>query len=263
MSWSLFPPQTTEVQFDEKWAFVRKKEAHCEPGESEQGDNWDHVAFDPEHRLVVSLVPGKRTKANTDRLVADFARRTGRQPMNLITSDEYKPYADAVLRTYGEESQPPRRPGPGRPPKPRLRPPPGLLYATVHKTRKKGRVVKAEARLIYGTPQELQEALKRSPVSAEVNTAFVERYNATSRHRNARKVRKSYRFSKDWGVHNGMTWFEVGVYNFCWAVRTLTLQRPDGPAIQRTPAMAAGLTDHLWTLEEWTKLPAASHLDSS
>jgi hypothetical protein len=263
MSWSLFPPQTREVQFDEKWAFVRKKEAHCEPDESEQGDNWDHVAFDSEHRLVVSLVPGKRTKANTDRLVEDFARRTGRRSMDLITSDEYKPYADAVLRTYGEEFQPPRRPGPGRPPKPRLRPPPGLLYATVHKTRKKGRVVNVEARLLYGTPQGLQEALECSAVSHEVNTAFVERYNATSRHRNARKVRKSYRFSKDWGIHNGMSWFEVGVYNFCWAVRTLTLRRPDGPAIQRTPAMAAGLTDHLWALEEWIQFPAASHLDSS
>jgi len=262
MRWSLFPPETTEVQFDEKWAFVRKKEAHCEPGESKQGDNWDHVAFDPEHRLVVSLVPGKRTKANTDRLVEDFARRTGRRQMDLITSDEYKPYADAILRTYGERFQPPRRPGPGRPPGPRLRPSPGLVYATVHKTRKKGRVVKAETRLIYGTPEGLQEALESSAVSHEVNTAFVERYNGTSRHRNARKIRKSYRFSKDWGIHNGMSWFEVGVYNFCWPVGTLTLRRPDGPRIKRSPAMAAGLTDHLWTLEEWIKFPVVCHPDS-
>ena len=51
-SW-LFPPKTREVQFDEKWSFVGKKEKHCHPeqlADRQQGDNWDHVAFDPEHR---------------------------------------------------------------------------------------------------------------------------------------------------------------------------------------------------------------------
>ena len=258
-NWSLFPPETTEVQLDEKWAFVGKKEANCEPDEKDQGDNWDHVAFDPVHRLVVSLVPGKRTKAKVDRLVEDFARRTAGRLMNLITSDEYKPYKDAILRTYGEMVPQPRRFRRGRPPEPRLEPPEGLVYATVHKTRRKGRVVRVEPRLVYGTPQALTNALARSPVSRHVNTAFVERVNATSRHRNARKVRKSYRFSKDWEIHNGMSWFEVGVYNFCWAVRTLTIEGPDGTHTRRTPAMAAGLTDHVWSIKEWVKFPASFH----
>ena len=78
------------MQFDEKWAFVGKKEKHCDPddpADATQGDNWDHVAFDPEHRLVVSVVPGKRTSENTRQLVQDFKQRTqGRLP-NLITSD--------------------------------------------------------------------------------------------------------------------------------------------------------------------------------
>jgi hypothetical protein len=54
------------VQFDEKWGFVGKKEKRCradDPADRRCGDNWDHVAFDPEHKLVVSLVPGKRTRA--------------------------------------------------------------------------------------------------------------------------------------------------------------------------------------------------------
>ncbi len=70
-SW-LFPPQTCEVQFDEKWAFVGKKEKNCDPNDPDDdkcGDNWDHVAFDPEHRLVVSVVPGKRTLENTQKAV--------------------------------------------------------------------------------------------------------------------------------------------------------------------------------------------------
>ena len=59
-----------------------------------------------------------------------------------------------------------------------------------------------------------------------------------------------------------MGWFEIGVYNFCWAVKTLTLIALDGIRTQRSPALAAGLTDHVWTLEEWVKLPAAPPLDS-
>jgi hypothetical protein len=88
-SWSRFPPQTREVQFDEKWGFVGKKEKHCgpeDPADAKQGDNWDHVALDPEHRQVVSVVPGKWTAHNVEKLVQDFNSRTGGRPMNLITS---------------------------------------------------------------------------------------------------------------------------------------------------------------------------------
>ena len=90
-SW-LFPPQTQEAQFDEKWAFVGKKEKNGDPNDpddAQQGDNWDHVAFDPEHRLVVSVVSGKRTSENTRQLVEDFKKRTEGRIMNLITTDEY------------------------------------------------------------------------------------------------------------------------------------------------------------------------------
>ena len=96
----LFPPRTREAQLDEKWAFVGKKEEHCDPADpadAKQGDHWDHVAFDPEHRLVVSVVPGKRTAKNVEALVQDFKQRTGGRPMNLITSDEYRPYKKAIL----------------------------------------------------------------------------------------------------------------------------------------------------------------------
>ena len=58
MSWSVCPPRTDEIQFDEKWAFVYKKEKHCDPLEEKdqhRGDIWDHVAFDPTHRLVLGV----------------------------------------------------------------------------------------------------------------------------------------------------------------------------------------------------------------
>ena len=88
------------MQFDEKWAFVGKKEKHCDPAEpadAQQGDNWDHVAFDPEHRLVVSVVPGKRTSENVRLLMNDFKERTEGRLMNLITTDEYPVYETELL----------------------------------------------------------------------------------------------------------------------------------------------------------------------
>ncbi len=261
-SWSLFPPETQEVQFDEKWAFVYKKEARCDPAhppDGRCGDHWDHVAFDPEHKLVVTLVPGKRTRKNIHRLLRNFHRRTGGRMMRLITSDEYKPYREAILEVYGETYPRRRKRRIGRKPKPGRRPSPGLLYATVHKHRRKGRVVRVSTHIIYGRREDLQKALRASGCSRDVNIAFVERYNGTDRHQNARKVRKSYRFSKDWDVHEAATFFSAYSYNFCWPVRTLRRPLADGVwGPPCSPAMAAGLTDHVWTLSEWVTLPATN-----
>jgi IS1 family transposase len=258
-NWWLFPPNTREVQFDEKWSFVGKKEKHCDPdvsGDAQQGDNWDHVALDPEHRLVVSVVPGKRTAKKVEALVEDLKERTGGRPMNLITSDEYKPYRGAILKAYGEEVVPPRTGRPGRPQAPYYVPSPDLKYATVHKTRKKGRVVNIDFRIVFGTVAAVMTALQLSMVSNKINTAFVERQNGTDRNRNGRKVRKTYCFSKDWEVHDAVTYFTMYTYNFCWSVRTLRQRNSDGHWTPQTPAMAAGLTDHVWSLWEWLTFPA-------
>jgi len=251
-SW-LFPPQTREVQFDEKWSFVGKKEKHCGPQETRQGDCWDHVALDPEHRLVVSVIPGKRTVQQTEALVNDFRRRTGQRMMNLITSDEYKPYKTAILKAYGQKITPPPSGKRGRPQSPYYQPADGLQYATVHKTRVQGRVRKIDFRIVFGQPDRVQAALQQSRCSNKINTAFVERQNGTDRNRNARKVRKTYCFSKDWDVHQAVTYFTMYSYNFCWPVRTLRVKGRDGRWRQQTPAMAAGLTDHVWTLSQWLK----------
>src|ERR1700684_1243896 len=67
-SW-LFPPRTREVQFDEKWSFVNKKQKNCDPNnpaDDHKGDWWDHVAFDPEHKLVLAVVPGARVIENVE-----------------------------------------------------------------------------------------------------------------------------------------------------------------------------------------------------
>lgn len=258
-SW-LFPPATDEVQFDEKWSFVGKKEKHCRPGHPDDafcGDCWDHVALDPEHRLVVSAIVGRRTGELTKELVEDFHRRTQGRVMNLMTSDENPTYADAIHEVYGEEVQPERTGRRGRPPAPYKRVPEELVYATVHKVRANNRVVKVQTRLVFGTIALLAAALLVSLVSARVNTFFVERHNGSDRHRNSRKVRKTYRFSKDWEVHAAVSYFTLFSANFCCPVRTLRVKVGRKRYRQRTPAMASGLTDHVWSIREWLTRPTA------
>ena len=172
--------------------------------------------------------------------------------MELMTSDENPAYAEAILACYGEEYQPRRKGRRGRKPARRKRPPKGLTYATVHKTRRKNRVVQVEQRVVYGTLLAVAAARAGSAVSEAVNTVFVERQNGTDRNRNARKVRKTYCFSKDWWIHRAATFFSKYSYNVCWPVRTLRTKAGE----DRTPAMLAKLTDHVWTLVEWLKRPA-------
>ena len=258
-SW-LFPPRTREVQFDEKHAFVGKKQKHCDPtnpADDHQGDWWDHVAYDPEHRLVLAVVPGARSIENAEELVVEVKDRLGERPPTLATSDEYAAYASAPEAVYAEPVEASATPTPERPPLLPERPmPEGLVYATVHKEREKNRVVAVRRTLVLGDQEQLDQALKASACSRTINTSFVERQHATDRGQNARKARRTYRFSKDWRVHEAMTYYTLYRYNFCWAVRTLRVQGEDRHWQRRTPAMAAGLADHVWSPKEWLSFPA-------
>jgi IS1 family transposase len=257
-SW-LFPPRTREVQFDEKWSFVFQKQEHCDPddpADDHHGDWWDHVAYDPEHRLVVSVVPGARDSESVEAVVTDFQRRTEGRVMDLMTSDDYPVYETAILHAYGQEVTDTPTGRPSRRMVPAKVPPPGLNYATVEKRRAKGRVVEIVTRVIFGTMAAVLAALSRLKVSRGINVSFLERQNATDRHHNARKVRKTYTFSKDWRVHEAMTYFTMYSYNFCWPVRTLKERGERGRGRKRTPAMAAGLADHVWTMREWVTMPS-------
>ena len=151
---------------------------------------------------------------------------------------------------------PPRR-KPGRPrvvPERRL--PEDVIDATVHKHRENGRVIAVEQRQVFGSPEAREDVLGESAASHRVNTSLVERQNGTDRGRNARKTRKTYRFSKDWQVHEAMTYLTLYGSNFCWCVRTLRRKDEQGHWQERSPALAAGLTDHVWTWPEWFHRPA-------
>ena len=212
------------MRFDEKWDFVGEKEKNCETDETTAGDCWDHAALDPESRLVVSLVVGKRTAEATHRSVRDFHRRTGGRIPRLIASDGDPVCADAIRVAYGCPVMPPRTGKAGRPRSPYSVLPPAVTCATVHKEKENGRVVRASETLVFGTPFAVPVALASSRVSRRADASFVGRHNGTDRGRCGRKGRKSYQFSKSRDVHVAATRFGHFSYNFCWPVRTLRVK---------------------------------------
>ena len=144
---------------------MRKKQKNCQPDDDKCGDCWDHVALDPQSRLVVSLVVGKRTTEATRALVRDFRRRTGSGVMRLMTSDEYPVYVDVIQDAYGTRVTPPRTGRRGRPRKPFTTVSPSVTYATVHKERENNRVVRVSSRVVFGTSDAVTSALALSSVS--------------------------------------------------------------------------------------------------
>lgn len=206
---------------------------------------------------MLAVVPGARTEENARAIVAEVKQRVGREPPPLMTSDEYPADATAIAEVFSEPVPTPPRRRPGRPrvvPERRL--PDDVIYATVHKHRENDRVIAVDQVQVFGPAAGLEAALGGSAVSHRVNTAFVERQDGTDRGRNAREARKTYRFSKDWQVHEAMTYLTLYSDNFCWCVRTLRRKDERGRWLQRSPAPAAGLTDHVWTWKEWFNRPA-------
>ena len=68
------------------------------------------------------------------------------------------------------------------------------------------------------------------------------------------------RMALDWAVPEAMTYFRMYSYNFCWPVRTLRIQVDEQQYQQGTPAMGAGLTDHIWSIQEWATDPAINRV---
>ncbi len=229
----------------------KKKEKACTDEEKEDhGDQWDHVVIDAQSKAVISMVCGKRTKENTEELIQDLASRCNDgEPPELFTTDDYSCYKDAFLHVYGKWVIPERTGKPGRPKNP-FQTEPDMQYATVTKKRKRGRVVSVDTKQVYGTDDALEAALKSSSVSNAVNTAFVERQNRTDRHLNPRKARKTLEFSKDCEYHVSHSWFCVTYYNFCWDHRYLRVGIADRLYTHRSPMIALGVTDHIWSIEE-------------
>ena len=238
----------SECQLDEMWSFIGKKEkrlAPIEKLEGELGDAWIWIAFDAVNKVAIASVVGKRTQAHAVELLGEVKRVTVRMP-TLFSSDQLDQYGSALLEVYGTWMTPPRKPGPGRPPKPRLVPPDNLLYVQVVKKYQKYRVVKVTRKVVFGDPDRVAAILESSSVSRTINTSYIERYNGTVRHLDSRCARKTYRFSKCKDKHELQLALSLAYYHLCLPHRTLS-KRHRQPT---TPFMSAGLTDHVWTMAE-------------
>src|SRR3954468_6266825 len=168
-----------------------KKDKNCDPrdpDDRERGSYWDHVIIDPESKLIVSLVVGRRDADTVVAVFTDFYQRTDGYLPELICTDEYAVYRTVILDTYGVLRE-----------EPELTPeedaefspgdfffPEEVNYATVHKHKEGGRVVAVTGRVVLGSEERLEETLEESGRSGTVNTSFVERYHGTHRHFNAR-----------------------------------------------------------------------------
>lgn len=200
---------------------------------------------------MINFVVGRHNQANANQLVAGIKNRSdGHIP--LFTSDELKHYDDAILEAYGIRHEFPRTGARGRPRKPILIVPKDLLYAQVVKHRKRGRVVDITTRVVFGTEQAVAAKLQQSCVSHSINTSFVERNNLTMRHHNRRFTRKTIAFSKKRERLEQQLHVAFASYHFVKPHLGLR-QRGKGTGKKyrdQTPMMAAGITDHIWTMSE-------------
>jgi hypothetical protein len=242
-----------------------KKDKQCDPDnpeDAEQGSYWDHALIDPETKLIVSMVVGRRTADTVIQVFTDYYDRTDGQLPELIATDGYAVYEPVILDTYGvwlteleltaEELAEFRQDG-----MPEFYFPVEITYARVLKEKVGGRVVKVTSTVVLGSQEQAETTLAESEQSQKINTSFVERWFGTQRQFNGRKKRKAYTFSKDLSFHEAATWLLVVWYNFGWCVRTLQQKVQEDPPRyhDRTPAMAAGLAEHAWTMRELLSYP--------
>lgn len=158
-------------------------------------------------------------------------------------SDGWGGIRNAMIEVYGKV---PKYSGRGRPPT-RKQPLKDWKYLQMVKKRdENGRLDDIELRAIFGVLDELIELLG-------ISTAYVERTHLTMRLFNSRLVRKTVAFSKSVEMHQAAAAWDDLCYNLTHKLKSLRIELFDNPCqrwLPRTPAMAAGLTDHVWTIEE-------------
>ena len=252
----------TECQLDDLWTFVFKKEAQLTPLEQMlnlHGDTWVWIAFAPVSKLVPAWVAGKRTLSDGKKLIKCLKNRLDAH-IPFFTSDDLPHYTNALLEVYGQTIEPLRTGKPGRPRNAYKVPPDDLLYAVVCKRREGSRVVEVTTEIVYGSPDKVAQVLHNSPTSNMISTYGVERNNLTIRQHSRRMGRKVNAFSKEHEYLEHQLALSFAYYHFVIPHLGLRQRLPKpiptkgtgSPKVwqQRTPAMAAGLTDHIWSMDE-------------
>lgn len=216
---------STRIECDEIWAFCYAKERNVPETRKDEigmGDVWTWVALDPDTKLVVTWLVGERDVVSCNAFLKDLSLRLRNRV--TLTTDGHVPYLDAVERAFG----------------------PDIDYAMLIKqygvddnmaaspTARRyspNRVTSEQVRVIKGNPE-------------GVSTSYIERQNLTMRMGMRRFTRLTNGFSKKFDNHAHAVALHFMYMNYARPHKSLADPYP------RTPAMAAGLADHIWTCEE-------------
>lgn len=251
----------SQVQVDELWALLGSDPTDGSNQVASTGRHahaWVWAAIDPVSKLFLATVVGERSLASAQSLIHAVVSTLATGIVPLFLSDQLAHYASALVTHFGHWVTIPRRALRGPHPKPRWEPLPVLNYAQVVKHRVKGRVVAVTTRVVFGSAQAIRTDLQS--LGHTINTAFIERVNLTLRGHLPALARKTLSFAKSQDGLRQQVSLGQTYYNFCLPHLSLRLALPEprptkgsgSPQrwLNRTPAMAAGLTDHPWTVQE-------------
>jgi hypothetical protein len=199
-------------------------------------------------RFVIDLRVGPRTLEVAKQLVASVALCGGGEPWPLLLLiDDHLPYPAAILDVCGvvqHRRRPSRR---GRKRHPRLKAPAGLWVGVVQKIRDAaGTLLRVKARALFGRRKVLRQRLADLGIGQEINTAHVERLNGTVRSQQARLQRRTRHGSRGGSWLQWSLWLWRDLYN--WV-------RVHGSLGGRTPAQAQGLSERVWSMQEYIRHP--------
>jgi IS1 family transposase len=255
--------RVTQVQLDELFALLSAvKTGEVSAAEAverlSRSPHWVWAAIDPVTKLLLTVDVGDHTLAMAQRVVHQVVQVVAPGCVPLFLTDGFKEYTTALLTHYGQWVQPARQRAQGPAPKPRWMPLPALLYAQVVKTVRRRRLVRLSHRVVFGTLEAVQQVL--AACGWQINTAFIARVNLSMRQHVAAVGRRVSTLCKgEEGVRQQLVLYQT-YHNFCLPHAGLrqALPQPEptngnGTAKRwqpRTPAMAAGLTEPVWTLRE-------------
>jgi IS1 family transposase len=252
-----------QLQLDEVYAVLRARKAGEISDEEaitrlERPPYWVWTAMDSTNKLLVVVEVGSRTLAMAQRVVHQVTQVLAPGCVPLFLTDGLKDYGMALLTHFGHWIQPKRRQDRGPRPKPRWMPLPELLYAQVVQSYRRRRIVGVTHRVVFGTRLAIEQVL--ATCGWTINTAFVERLNLDIRPRVAAVGRRVNTLCRgEESLRDQLVLFQT-YHNFVVPHASLRqpLLRPQ-PTHGRgsvkvwrpcTPAMAAGVTDHGWSLKE-------------
>ncbi len=222
---------------------------------SPEEERWIWVGFAKESRLLLCIVVGPRIQDSADKLIEGIDSCLDKEnKLPLFVSDGNDQYKAALFNLYSETITPPRTGKLGRPKGPYRIPRMDLRYAQVVKEREGRKLVKVHKKIIFGNEEDIS--------LSDITTSHIERQNLTFRQENERLARKTIGFSKeDYWLERQMV-FYMSFFDFVRPHSGLKLKiEPDSDDItnrkyiRRTPMMAVGKTDHIWSLEELLTFP--------